>query len=149
MSNILVIDSDGNNLGQHTLEEAEKLAEDHGLDLVEVRPEVYKILDLGKLNYEAGKRKVIKNKPIKDMKFKLNIGDHDYDTKISQVRKFLVNGHTVRITIWFSGREVTRPEAGITLMERLNESLNDLGSVTMDKELQGKNMGMAIIPGKK
>lgn len=146
---ILVIDNNGNNLGQHTMEEAESLAENYGLDLAEVRPGVYKILDLGKLNYEASKRKVIKTKVVKDMKFKLNIGDHDYNTKIGHVRKFLMAGHTVRITVWFSGREVTRPEAGISLMERLSESLSDLGSVTMDKELQGKNMNMAIVPGVK
>lgn len=131
------------------MEEAEKLADNYGLDLAEVRPGVYKILDMGKLNYEASKRKTIKSKPVKDMKFKLNIGDNDYNTKIGHVRKFLEAGHTVRITIWFSGREVTRPEAGIVLMERLAESLDDLGSVTMDRTLQGKNMNMAIVPGKK
>lgn len=149
MSSILVIDPNGNNLGQRTIEEAEKLAESYGLDLAEVRPGVYKILDLGKLNYEASKRKTTKTKAVKDMKFKLNIGDNDYNTKIGHVRKFLESGHTVRITIWFSGREVTRPEAGILLMEKVSESLEGLGSVTMDKVLQGKNMNMAIVPTKK
>jgi translation initiation factor IF-3 len=123
LSTILVIDPNGNNLGQRTMEDAEKLAESYGLDLAEVRPGVYKILDMGKLNYEASKRKQTKAKPIKDMKFKLNIGDNDYNTKIGHVRKFLESGHTVRISIWFSGREVTRPEAGIALMDRIAESL--------------------------
>lgn len=149
MSNVLVIDPSGNNLGEHSMEAAEKLADNYGLDLAEVRPGVYKILDLGKLNYEASKRKVTKAKPVKDMKFKLNIGDNDYNTKIGHVRKFLESGHTVRITIWFSGREVSRPEAGVSLMERIAESLVELGIVTMDRELQGKNMNMAIVPGKK
>lgn len=149
MSLILVIDPNGNNLGQHTMEEAEKLADNYGLDLAEVRPGVFKILDLGKLNYEASKRKTTKAKPVKDMKFKLNIGDNDYNTKIGHVRKFLESGHTVRITIWFSGREVSRPETGIALMERIADSLVGFGSVTMDKSLQGKNMNMAIIPGTK
>lgn len=149
MTNVLVIDPEGSNLGQRTMEEAEKIAEGYGLDLAEVRPGVYKILDLGRLNYEASKRKVVKNKPVKDMKFKLNIGDNDYGTKIGHVRRFLEGGHTVRITIWFSGREVSRPEAGISLMERVSESVGDLGSVTMDRELQGKNMGMSIVPAVK
>lgn len=149
MSHILVIDPNGNNLGQRSMEDAEKLADSYGLDLAEVRPGVYKILDMGKLNYEASKRKVVKTKPVKDMKFKLNIGDNDYKTKIGHVQKFLESGSTVRITIWFSGREVTRPEAGILLMERIADSLEGLGSVTMDKSLQGKNMNMAIVPGKK
>jgi translation initiation factor IF-3 len=131
------------------MEEAEKLADSYDLDLVEVRPGVYKILDLGKLNYEARKRKSVKSKPVKDMKFKLNIGDNDFLTKIDHVRKFLESGHTVRITIWFSGREVSRPETGILLMEKIADSLNDLGSVTMDKTLQGKNMNMTVIPSKK
>jgi translation initiation factor IF-3 len=145
--NILLIDPNGNNLGQHTMETAERVAEDYGLDLVEVRPGVYKILDLGKLNYEASKRKQIKQKSVKDMKFKLNIGENDYNTKIGHVRKFLSSGHTVRITIWFSGREVTRPEVGLELMKRIATSIEDLGSVTMDGELQGKNMNMSVIPG--
>lgn len=149
MIQVLVIDPNGNNLGQRTMEDAEKLAEHYGLDLAEVRPGVYKILDMGKLNYEASKRKVTKAKPVKDMKFKLNIGDNDYQTKIGHVRKFLESGSTVRITIWFSGREVSRPEAGILLMEKIAESLIGFGSVTMDRELQGKNMNMTIIPGKK
>lgn len=149
MSNILVIDPSGNNLGNHTMEDAEKLADSYDLDLVEVRPGVYKILDLGKLNYEASKRKVVKSKSVKDMKFKLNIGENDYITKINHVRKFLEAGHTVRITIWFSGREVTRPETGILLMEKIAESLSDLGSVTMDRTLQGKNMNMTVMPGVK
>ena len=148
MSNtILVIDPNGTNLGQHTMEEAEKVADNYGLDLVEVRPGVYKVLDLGKLNYEASKRKTMKAKAVKDMKFKLNIGENDYTTKIGHVRKFLEAGHTVRITIWFSGREVSRPEAGVLLMEKIAGSLTDLGSVTMDRTLQGKNMNMTIVPG--
>lgn len=149
MNKVLVIDSEGTNLGEHTIEAAEILAENFGMDLAEVRPGVYKILDLGKLNYEASKRKVVKNKVVKDMKFKLNIGDHDYNTKIGHVTKFLENGHTVRITIWFSGREVSRPEAGIDLMEKISMSLEGLGSITMDKELLGKNMQMSVVPGPK
>lgn len=149
MSLILVIDPNGENLGQQTIDDAEKLADNYGLDLVEVRPGVFKILDLGKLNYEASKRKQTKAKPVKDMKFKLNIGDNDYNTKIGHVKKFLESGHTVRISIWFSGREITRPEVGIILMERIATSLEGLGTVTMDKTLQGKNMNMSIIPGSK
>lgn len=146
---VIVISPEGKNLGSMTMESAEKTADNYGLDLAEVRPGVYKILDLGKLNYEASKRKVTKAKQIKDMKFKLNIGENDYNTKIGHVTKFLEAGHTVRITIWFSGREVSRPEAGIALMFKINESLSHLGSVTMDPVLQGKNMNMTVVPGKK
>jgi translation initiation factor IF-3 len=149
LSHVLVIDPNGNNLGQRTMEDAEKLAESYGLDLAEVRPGVYKILDVGKLNYEASKRKTTRAKAVKDMKFKLNIGDNDYNTKIGHVRKFLEAGHTVRITIWFSGREVSRPEAGILLMEKISQSLDEVASVTMDRTLQGKNMNMTAMPVKK
>lgn len=148
MTTILVIDPEGKNLGQHSMETAEKIAEKYGLDLVEVRPGVFKILDVGKLNYEASKRKQVKNKAVKDMKFKLNIGDNDYNTKIGHVRKFLENGHSVRITIWFSGREVNRPEVGVALMQKIALNVSDIGTVsTWSPEIQGKNMNMAIVPG--
>jgi translation initiation factor IF-3 len=106
-------------------------------------------VDLGKLKYEASKRKQVKSKPLKEMKFKLNIGQSDFDVKIGHVRKFLKSGSTVKITIWFSGREVSRPEAGILLMESIETVLEDLGTVYINNELQGKNMHMTIEPRKK
>lgn len=145
-----MISPEGMNLGQHTLEQAERLAEEKfGLDLVEVRPGVYKVVDLGKLKYEASKRKQPKSKPLKEMKFKLNIGASDFDTKINHIKKFVASGNTVKITIWFSGREVSRPEAGISLMKDIEVCLTEVGSVTMNLELQGKNMYMTIEPRKK
>lgn len=146
MSSILVIDSNGVNLGQLTMEAAEEMAEECGLDLVEVRPGVYKILDLGKLSYEASKRKQTKSKPIKEMKFKLNIGAHDYNTKIGHINKFLSTGNTVRVTIWFSGREVSRPTAGTALMEQIGWDTEEFGTASINPELLGKNMHMEISP---
>lgn len=144
---VLLISPEGENLGHHDLEEAERIAEErYGLDLVEVREGTYKILDLGKLRYEASKRKQVKAKPIKEMKFKLNIGENDYLTKMQKVLDFLKSGHNVRITIWFSGREVTRPEVGVTMMERIKETVGEWGNVTMNPVLQGKNMTMSIEP---
>jgi translation initiation factor IF-3 len=145
LNTILVIDPQGNSLGQYTLEEAEHLAEDSfGLDLLEVRPGVYKVVDLGKLKYEASKRRQVKSKALKEMKFKLNIGSADFDVKIGHIRKFLLAGNTVKVTIWFSGREVSRPEAGTTLMKSVEAALEDIGTVNMSDELQGKNMYMTI-----
>lgn len=132
------------------MEQAERLAEEKfGLDLVEVRPGVYKVVDLGKLKYEASKRKQPKSKPLKEMKFKLNIGQADFGVKIGHVRRFLKEGNTVKITIWFTGREVSRPEAGILLMESIDTVVEDLGTVFINRELQGKNMHMTIEPRKK
>lgn len=131
------------------MEQAEVIADDYGLDLVEVRPGVYKILDQGKLQYEASKRKQIKSKPIKEMKFKLNIGDHDFNTKIGHVTKFLSAGNTVKITIWFSGREISRPEAGVTLMHLIADATVEFGTASMQTELIGKNMHMVIEPKKR
>lgn len=141
---VLLISPSGQNLGPHSLAVAETIAAEQDLDLVEVRPGVFKILDLGKLQYEASKKKMTKPKPIKEMKFKLNIGQADYETKVNHVRRFLGGGHSVKITIWFSGREVSRPEAGIALMERIGASVTDLGSVTINKTLQGRNMQMSV-----
>lgn len=149
-STILLIGEDGTSLGQYTLEEAEILAEEKfGLDLVEVRPGVYKVVDLGKLKYEASKRKQPKSKPLKEMKFKLNIGVADFDTKINHIKKFLAGGFNVKVTIWFSGREVSRPEAGLSLMKDIEACLNEVGTVSINSELQGKNMYMTIESRKK
>lgn len=150
MTTVLVISPEGTSLGQHTLEEAELLAEENfGLDLVEVRPGVYKVVDLGKLKYEASKRKQPKSKPLKEMKFKLNIGTADFDTKINHIKKFLAGGFNVKVTIWFSGREVSRPEAGLSLMKDIEVCLSEIGIVNINSELQGKNMYMTIEPRKR
>lgn len=150
INTILLISPEGTNLGNVTKEAAERIAEDqYGLDLAEVRPGVYKILDVGKLQYEASKRKVVKSKPIKEMKFKLNIGESDFAIKIGHVRRFLKDGSPVKITIWFTGREVSRPEAGVNLMESVSEAVEDVGNATINRSLQGRNMNMTIVPGKK
>lgn len=147
---ILLISPTGENLGNHDLETAQRIADERfGLDLIEVRPGTYKILDVGKLAYEASKRKQVKHKPAKEMKFTLNIGDHDFDTKINHVRKFLKAGSTVKITIWFSGREVSRPETGWALQQKIAAVLEDIGTVSINPELQGKNMYMTVEPRKK
>jgi translation initiation factor IF-3 len=150
MVTVLLIDPDGNNLGQHLLDSAEQIAEERfGLDLLEVRPGVYKIVDLGKLKYEASKRKQPKSKPIKEMKFKLNIGDADFITKCKGINKFLSAGNTVKVTIWFSGREVSRPDAGCSLMQAIIEATEPYGTAIPNWELQGKNMYLTLEPRKK
>lgn len=147
---IILISPEGDNLGNVTMETAQRIADErYGLDLVEVRQNVYKILDLGKLKYEASKRRQVKTKQTKEMKFKLNIGEADFKTKIGHVHKFLRAGHPVRVTIWFSGREVTRPEAGVAMMQRICDEIGELGTCSMNNELQGKNMFLSITPGVK
>lgn len=150
MNTVLVISPSGENLGAHTLDNAERIASERfGLDLVEVRPGVYKIVDLGKLKYEASKRKQSKAVPIKEMKFKLNIGDHDFKTKVGHILRFLAAGSPVRITIWFSGREVSRPEAGVALMQAVTEAVGEAGVPTINPTLNGRNMNMSFEPRKK
>lgn len=132
------------------METAEQIADEQfGLDLLEVRPGVYKVVDLGKLKYEASKRKQPKSKPLKEMKFKLNIGDADFDTKVGHIIKFLSSGSAVKITIWFSGREVSRPDAGVALMHAIADATEEFGVSSVNEELQGKNMHMTIEPRKK
>lgn len=147
---ILLISPEGENLGNHDLETAQRIADErYGLNLVEVRAGTYKILDLGKLNYEASKRKTVKAKPIKEMKFKLNIGAQDYDTKIKHIRRFIEAGSTVKVTIWFSGREVSRPEAGVDLMNDIRVSVEEFATANIDPTLNGKNMHMILDPIKR
>lgn len=82
------------------------------------------------------------------MKFKLNIGDSDFNVKVGHISRFLKNGSTVKITIWFTGREVSRPEAGLLLMENVASAVADIGTSSINEILQGRNMTMVITPVK-
>lgn len=128
------------------MEEAKKLADSYNLDLVEVRPNVCKILNAGKLKYELNKRRIPKAKPVKEMKFKLHIGEPDFLVKTGHIRRFLENGSQVKVTIWFSGREVSRPQDGVDLMERIAAAVEEVGKATLNNSIQSRNMTMVIVP---
>ncbi len=140
------------------IEDARKLAYDADLDLVEVapnaKPPVCKIMDYGKFKYEQAQkaREARKNQQqtvVKEQKFRPKIDDHDYETKKSNVIRFLEKGSKVKVTIMFRGREQSRPELGTRLLDRLAEDVANYGIVESKPKQDGRNMTMVFGPVRK
>lgn len=151
-----MVDSEGNQLGVLTVPEALKIAEEQGLDLVEVAPNsnppVCRLMDYGKYKYDQKKQlsaKKTKVQSIKEIKFRPNIGLHDLNVKINRIKEFLTDGHKTRIRIFFRGREITHPERGNELVSEIVKNVEDIGSVDSEPKLEGKNLIMVLSPGKK
>ena len=148
----------GEQLGIKPLPEALSIARNLDLDLVEVAPQaeppVCRIMDYGKFKYEAGqKAKESRRKTtqisIKEMKYRVKIGSGDFDTKTRKVEEFLSEGHKVKITIMFRGREVAHPELGMKILDRVATHNADLAKVEAAPKLDGRNMVMVLAPDKR
>ena len=134
------------------------LARDADLDLVEVAPQanppVCRIMDYGKYKYEAAQkakesRRKTTQVSIKEMKYRVKIGKGDFDTKTHKVERFLEEGHKVKITIMFRGREVHHPELGMRILDRVAEHNAHLARVEASPKLDGRNMTMVLAPDKR
>lgn len=145
----------GEQVGVVRVEDALRLAEEAGLDLVEVAPDanppVAKLMDYGKFKYEAAQkardaRRNQANTQLKEIRFRLKIDDHDFNTKKGHVERFLKQGDKVKVMIMFRGREQSRPEAGIKLLQRLAEEVGDLAVVESVPRQDGRNMTMVLAP---
>lgn len=137
------------------IREALELAQRAGLDLVEISPSaeppVCKILDFGKFKYESKKRaqdakKKQKTIAIKEMKFKANIGQGDFDIKLRKIKEFLEEGDKVKISLWFRGREIVHNKIGMQIFERIIEYLQDVAKVDSKPTMEGKQIVMVISP---
>ena len=135
-----------------------KLAQDADLDLVEVapdaRPPVAKLMDFGKFKYESDMkareaRRNQANTALKEIRFRLKIDPHDYGTKKGHVERFLSAGDKVKVMIMFRGREQSRPEMGVRLLQRLADDVSELGFVESMPKQDGRNMTMVLGPVKK
>ena len=155
---VRLVDPEGRQLGIRPLPEALNLAREADMDLVEVAPladpPVCRILDYGKWKYEAAQRdkesrKRSGNSPIKEMKYRIKIGEADFDTKTRKVSSFLDEGHKVKITIMFKGREMARPELGKKILDRIAEKLAPPAKVEASPRLDGRNMVMVLAPDKR
>ena len=151
------IDPDGNQLGVLDTRDAMEKAADFGLDLVEVQPNaeppVCKILDYGKYKYEAQKRanearKKQKTIEVKEIKFRPNIDEHDYQVKMRNVNKFLTGGDKVKVTLRFRGREMAHQELGMEMLKRVEEDLKEIGIVEQMPKMEGRQMVMVLAPVK-
>ena len=154
---VRVIGDDGQQIGVMRTDEALRMAQERDLDLVEVAPEarppVCRILDYSKYKYEqAQKVKAAKKHQqqitIREIKFRPKIAEHDYATKKGHVERFLRHKDKVKITIMFRGREVTHPERGTMILDRLAEELAELSQIEQRPNLDGRNMTMMLGPSK-
>ena len=157
MPEIRLIGSDGDNVGVVTPEKGIELAQDEGLDLVEISPNanppVCKIMDLGKFKYEQQKREAEARKKqkiieVKEIKFRPNTDTHDYDVKMRSIMKFLEEGDRVKVTMRFRGREMAHQELGRELLKRVAEDVTELAKVENMPKLEGRQMVMMIAPSK-
>ncbi len=155
MPEIRLIDQDGENAGVVTPSQAVQMAEEVGLDLVEIspnaKPPVCKIMDFGKFKYEQQKKaaeakKKQKVTEIKEVKFRPNIDTHDYDVKMRSVSKFLGEGDKVKITLRFRGREMAHQELGRDLLQRVAADIEEMGKVESMPKMEGRQMTMVIAP---
>jgi translation initiation factor IF-3 len=152
------VDPDGVQLGIKPLPEALAIAKELDLDLVEVapmaNPPVCRIMDFGKFKFdEAQRAKESRRKAvhvgIKEMKYRPKIGPGDFDTKTRRVGKFLNEGHKVKITIMFRGREVYHPEHGKRILDRIAEQMEGIAKVEAEPKLDNRNMIMVLAPDKR
>ncbi len=150
--------ADGQQVGIKPLPEALSLARELDLDLVEVaaqaNPPVCRIMDYGKYKYEAAQkakesRRKTSNVTIKEMKYRPKISRGDFDTKTRKVERFLEDGHKVKVTLTFRGREVYHPELGKKILDQVVETIGDLGRVEIVPRIDGRNMTMVLAPDKR
>ncbi len=148
-----MISPTGEQLGVLLLREALKIAQEHNLDLVNVaptaRPPVCKIMDFGRYKYEQSKRdkEAKRNQKIitvKEVKLRPNIDEHDFQVKAKNARKFLTNGDKVKVTIMFRGREITHPQLGKKLCDKMATELADISILETRTKVEGRNMTMIL-----
>lgn len=155
---VRVVDDEGEQLGVMDLETALSAAEDRGLDLVEVSPNadppVCRVMDYGKYKYQQSKRAAEAKKKqakveVKEVKMRPKTEEHDFQFKLKNARRFLEAGNKVKFTIMFRGREVTHPEFGRKLLERLVEEVADIAQAESRPSMSGRFMSMVVGPHKK
>jgi len=130
------------------------MAENKGLDLVEVapnaKPPVCKIMDYGKFRYQQSKKQTHKKTiEVKEVKVRPNINEHDLELKIKNIMRFLEDGNKAKVTMFFRGREIVRPEIGKRVFDIIMERIEDKYIIESKPKLQGKSMTMVISPKKK
>ena len=152
---IRLIDADGEQVGLVPINEGLEMAEQSGLDLVEVSPNasppVCKILDYGKYKYEAQKkaneaRKKQKTIDVKEIKMRPGIEEHDYQVKMRSVRKFLDHGDKVKMTIRFRGREMAHQDLGMRVLDRVRDDLEEFVKIEQFPKTEGRLMTMVVAP---
>ena len=152
---VRVIGADGSQLGVLRTDEALRMAEESGLDLVEISPKamppVCKIMDFGKFKYEKSKKEKDARKhqstvTLKEIKFRPKTDDHDLDFKVKHIRRFLMEGNKAKLVVIFRGREIVHPETGQDVLKRVVEVTSDIAQVEQPPMMEGRRMLMVIAP---
>jgi translation initiation factor IF-3 len=152
---VRVIDSDGKQAGIMPLKEAMRIAEEKGLDLVEVAPNatppVCRVMNYGKYKYQQSKRSQEARKhqtviQVKEVKLRPRTEEHDFQFKLRHAKRFLSEGNKVKISILFRGRELAHPEFGRDMMNRFLEEVKDIMVIEQAPRLEGRNMVMVVAP---
>ncbi|MBO5401614.1 MAG: translation initiation factor IF-3 [Clostridia bacterium] len=154
-SEVRLIDAEGNQIGIVTIAQARRLAEESGLDLVEIAPDakppVCKVMDFGKYRFEKEKReKEMKKKQqtveLKELQLRCRIDTHDFNTKLNKALEFLNKGNRVKVLVKFFGREMAHTENGLTLLQKFADACEEVGVVEKPAKLDGRNMIMILAP---
>ncbi len=152
---VRLVDADGNQVGVVSIEDAMSNAENADLDLVEVapmaNPPVAKVMDFGKYRFDQQKRMRENRKKqhtvsVKEVRMRPSIGDHDLDTKMNKAIEFLKDGCRLKISLRFRGREMSRQDLGLKLLNRVVEILEDYGAVEKSPSVEGRIMTMFLLP---
>ncbi len=152
---VRVIGADSEQLGILGRNDAIALAREHGLDLVEVAaaadPPVCRIMDYGKFKYETQKKKQEAKKrqtivQIKEIKVRPKTDDHDFETKVRHIRRFLEDGDRVKVTDFFRGREIVHKDRGLAILERIISDVKEVGKVEQEPKAEGRTLQMLLTP---
>lgn len=154
---VRVINPEGKQLGIYPIHQALAIAADLGLDLVEINPKanppVCRIMDFGKFKYEQKKQANLARKrqkviEVKEVKMRPKTDEHDFDFKVKHIRRFLEEGNKAKVTIRFRGREMAHPEMAAKLLDRVIETVTDIGAVEQPYRVEGRTMTMVLAPSK-
>ncbi|HWR89977.1 MAG TPA: translation initiation factor IF-3 [Dissulfurispiraceae bacterium] len=151
---VRLIDDEGKQLGVVPTRDAMVMARTKGFDLVEVAPNsvppVCKVMDFGKYKYQMGKKHSSKKgTDVKEVKIRPQIGEHDLQLKIRNIRRFLDEGDKAKVTMFFRGREIIRPEMGMKIFHRIKETLTGKFTIEQQPRLEGNHITMVVAPGAK
>ncbi|MFZ5995208.1 MAG: translation initiation factor IF-3 [Thermodesulfobacteriota bacterium] len=152
---VRLIGADGTQLGIKPLEEALKLAEAEGFDLVEIaptaQPPVCRVMDYGKFKYEQSKKIQLAKKKqvviqVKEVKFRPKTDEHDYQFKLRHIRRFLEDKDKVKVSIRFRGREIAFSDQAVTILNRIRAEIEDIGKIEYEPKMEGRDMVMIVAP---
>ena len=154
---VRVIGAEGEQLGILQRNEAIAMAQEVGCDLVEVssnsEPPVCRIMDYGKFKYEQQKKKQDAKKrqavvQVKEIKVRPKTDEHDYETKVKHIRRFLEDGDRCKVTVFFRGREIVHKDRGLDILERIVKDLEEVAKVEQEPRAEGRTLQMLLVPKK-